>query len=55
MLELSWHGQNPLKLENDESRSFLEDGDTVILTGYCQGQGFRVGFGEVAAKILPAL
>jgi fumarylacetoacetase len=53
MLELTWRGANPLKLPNDETRKWLEDGDTLAITGWCQGDGYRVGFGEVSGKILP--
>jgi fumarylacetoacetase len=55
LLELSWKGTKTIRLENGEQRKFLQDGDTVTLTGWCQGQGYRVGFGEVTGKILPAL
>jgi fumarylacetoacetase len=54
MLELTWAGKEPLELPNGERRSFLEDGDTVILTGYAQGNGYRIGLGEVRGTILPA-
>ncbi|XP_031491169.1 fumarylacetoacetase isoform X2 [Nymphaea colorata] len=54
MLELTWNGQKPLTLQNGSTRSFLEDGDEVTLTGYCQGEGYRVGFGECSGRILPA-
>jgi fumarylacetoacetase len=54
MLELTWRGANPLKLPNGETRKWLEDGDTLALTGWCQGEGYRVGFGEVCGRILPA-
>jgi fumarylacetoacetase len=55
MLELAWKGTKPLTMEETgETRSFIEDGDTVTLTGYCQGDGFRIGFGECSAKNLPA-
>jgi fumarylacetoacetase len=54
MLELTWRGANPLKLPNGETRNWLEDGDTLSITGWCQGEGYRVGFGEVIGKILPA-
>ena len=54
MLELTWRGERPLALPGGETRKFLEDGDRVTLSGYCQGDGFRVGFGEVTAEILPA-
>jgi fumarylacetoacetase len=54
LLELAWAGKEPLALPNGEQRSFLEDGDTVILTGYAQGDGYRVGLGEVRGTILPS-
>jgi fumarylacetoacetase len=54
MLELAWRGERPITLPNGETRRFLEDGDRVTLTGYCQGDGYRVGFGEVTAALLPA-
>ena len=55
MLELSGGGKQPLQLANGEKRSFLEDGDTVILRGHCERQGFRrIGFGECAGTIVPA-
>ena len=54
MLELTWRGANPLKLQNGEARKWLEDGDTLTITGWCQGDGYRVGFGEVSGRILPA-
>ena len=55
MLELTWRGANPLKLESGEERKWLEDGDTLSITGWCQGRGYRVGFGDVSGKILPAV
>ena len=54
LLELTWNGQRPLTLADGSSRSFIEDGDTLTLTGGCQGEGYRVGFGEVSGTILPA-
>ena len=54
MLELSWRGQKPVELPSGETRAFLEDGDRVVLTGYAQGDGYRVGFGTAEATILPA-
>src|ERR1700693_573496 len=53
MLELTWRGANPLKLQGGEERKWLEDGDTLSIVGWCQGNGCRVGFGEVSGKILP--
>jgi fumarylacetoacetase len=55
LLEISWGGKEPLELETGEQRSFLEDGDEVTLTGFAQGDGYRVGFGECRGRILPAL
>lgn len=54
LLELSWRGERPLTLPNGETRAFLEDGDRVTLTGWCQGDGFRVGFGEVVGEVIKA-
>jgi fumarylacetoacetase len=55
MLELSWRGQRPIRIEeNGETRTFLEDGDTVTMRAYAQGDGFRVGFGECTGTIAPA-
>ncbi len=54
LLELAWRGTKPLKISESEQRSFLQDGDTLSITGWCQGEGYRVGFGEVSGKILPA-
>jgi fumarylacetoacetase len=53
LLELTWKGTKPIKLSSGEQRKFLQDGDTVIMTGWCQGKKYRVGFGEVRGKILP--
>lgn len=54
MLELAWKGTRPLTLSSGETRSFLQDGDRLTITGWCQGQGYRVGFGDVTGRILPA-
>ncbi len=53
LLELAWRGTRPLNV-GSETRTFLHDGDRVMLTGWCQGDGYRVGFGTVSACILPA-
>ncbi|XP_072321514.1 fumarylacetoacetase [Eucyclogobius newberryi] len=55
MLELSWRGSKTIELPGGESRTFLKDGDEVIITGHCQGPGHRVGFGSCSGLILPAL
>jgi len=54
MLELSWRGQKPVDLPTGETRSFLDDGDRVVLSGHAQGEGFRIGFGEAAGTVRPA-
>ena len=55
MLEITWSGQKPIKLSNGEKRKFLEDYDTVIMSGYCEKGAIRVGFGQVKTKLLPAV
>ncbi len=54
MLELSWKGTKPVLLESGEERRFIEDGDTVIMRGFAEKDGIRVGFGEVGSQVLPA-
>lgn len=54
MLELSWRGTKPLKMKDGSERKFIQDGDTVIMRGYCEKDGVRIGFGEVSTKVLPA-
>ena len=55
LLELTSKGTEPLRLPNGEQRTFLEDGDEVILTGYCEREGFvRIGFGTCRGTVLPA-
>ena len=55
LLELTWRGTEPIDLPSGETRRFLEDGDEVIMKGYCEREGFRrIGFGECRGRILPA-
>ncbi|WP_299203169.1 fumarylacetoacetase [uncultured Amphritea sp.] len=55
LLELSRGGKESITLPNGEQRTFLEDGDTVVMRGFCEKQGAaRIGFGEVASTVLPA-
>lgn len=54
LLEISWNGSEPLDLPDGSKRSFLEDGDSLVMRGWCQGDGYRVGFGEVEGTIAPA-
>jgi fumarylacetoacetase len=53
LLELCWGGQEPLQV-GDQTRTFIEDGDTLTLRGWAQGDGFRIGFGDCTGTILPA-
>jgi fumarylacetoacetase len=54
MLELTWGGKNPIKMKDGSERKFINDGDTVIMKGYCQNEHVRIGFGEVSSKLLAA-
>ena len=54
LLELSWNGKNPVAIDGIATRTFIEDGDEVIMTGWSQGDGYRIGFGDVCGVILPA-
>jgi fumarylacetoacetase len=54
LLEISWNGTEPVELADGIKRTFLEDGDSLVMRGWCQGDGYRVGFGEVEGTILPA-
>jgi fumarylacetoacetase len=54
LLEISWNGTEPIELPGDIKRTFLEDGDSLSFHGWCQGDGYRVGFGEVEGTIVPA-
>jgi fumarylacetoacetase len=56
LLELTWRGSQPIVMEETgEQRTFLEDGDELTMTGYAQGNGFRVGFGSVTSIVEPAV
>ena len=55
LLELTWRGTEPLKLKGGGERSWIEDGDKLTISGWCQGDGYRIGFGEVSGQVLPAL
>ena len=55
LLELAWNGTAPIHLPNGETRAFLQDGDEVILRGYCESKGFaRISFGECRGVVAPA-
>jgi fumarylacetoacetase len=54
LLELTWRGSEPIDLPGGETRTFLRDGDRVVLSGEASRDGRRVGFGEVSGTIRPA-
>ena len=55
MQELTWRGTEPISLPSGEQRRYLEDGDEVIMRGFCERDGFtRIGFGECRGTVLPA-
>jgi len=54
LMELSWNGKEPFPVAGG-TRSFIEDGDRLTLRGHAQGDGYRVGFGACAGRLLPAL
>jgi fumarylacetoacetase len=54
LLELSWGGKEPFAIAGD-TRSFIEDNDTLTLRGQCKGQGYTIGFGDCTGKVIPAL
>jgi fumarylacetoacetase len=54
MLELTWGGKNPIQMNDGSERKFINDGDTVVMKGFCENENVRIGFGEVSSKLLPA-
>ncbi|MGB0934383.1 MAG: fumarylacetoacetase [Lishizhenia sp.] len=54
MLEISWRGSKPVKMNDGSERKFIQDHDTVIMRGHATKNGVRVGFGEVKTKVLPS-
>jgi fumarylacetoacetase len=55
LIELTAAGKTPVALGNGEARGFLEDGDAVVMKGWCERPGFaRIGFGENRGEVLPA-
>jgi fumarylacetoacetase len=55
MLEITWRGSKPIAMPDGTERKFIQDGDTVVMSAYCEQDGKRVGFGEVRTKVLPAV
>ena len=55
LIEITTNGQNPITLDNGEQRTFLQDGDAVKMSAFCQRDGYpRIGFGEVVGRVLPS-
>ena len=54
MLELSWGGTEPVELADGTTRCFLEDGDTVTISGRAKGEGYNIGFGQAAGRVIRA-
>jgi len=54
LLELTWGGKEPMTLDTGETRTFIEDGDTLTLSGAAKGDGYQIGFGTCTGTILPA-
>ncbi|KJS06421.1 MAG: fumarylacetoacetase [Flavobacteriales bacterium BRH_c54] len=55
MLEISWKGSKSVAMPDGSERKFILDNDTVIMRGFAQKNGVRVGFGEVKTKVLPTV
>lgn len=55
MMELTWRGTKPITLNDGTERKFVNDNDTIIIKGYCEKDGVRIGFGDCTAKLLPAI
>lgn len=53
MLELTWKGEKPITMNDGTQRKFIQDGDTVTMSGFCDNGQTRIGFGEVSTKLLP--
>ena len=54
LLELSWNGKNPVAVGDGATRTFIEDGDEIVMTGWSLGDGYRVGFGDLRGQLLPS-
>ncbi len=55
MLEITWRGTKPVDMPDGSQRKFINDGDTVVMTGYCEKDGVRIGFGQSSGKVFPAI
>jgi fumarylacetoacetase len=55
MLEIAWKGTKPVAMKDGSTRSFIQDGDTVVIRGHAEKDGVRIGFGECSSSVLPAI
>ncbi len=55
LIEQSWGGKEPFTLQSGETRTFIEDGDTLTLIGTAKGDGYSIGFGDCVGEMMPAL
>lgn len=55
MLEITWQGKKPIQMPDGTERKFIQDNDTVVMRGWCEKDGVRIGFGECSGKVLPAV
>lgn len=55
MLEITWGGRDDIELPNGEKRKFIQDGDSIVMTGWAVRKGKKIGFGECEGTVLPAL
>ncbi len=56
LIELSWNGERPIALPDGETRTFLEDGDEIVMRGWCESPAARrIGFGAARGRIAPAI
>jgi fumarylacetoacetase len=53
MMEITWRGTKPLKMKDGSERKFINDGDAVIIRGYAEKNGVRIGFGDCDSTVLP--
>ena len=54
LLEITANGTEPIELVNGQKRTFLEDGDTILMTGYCESEHYKIGFGSLEGTIMAA-
>lgn len=55
LTELTWGGKDKIQIEETgEERTFILDGDSINMTGFCEGPGYIIGFGDCEGTVLPA-